>query len=113
MADDFEFDVSKWAKKAGDRIEMFQHAFAEEIVNRLKENTPVVTGRMRAGWHAVYVDNEHTEIVNDVAYAHRVNSGFIGKDSLGRNFHQRGHHMVEQVIAEVPQIATAVLKEIK
>ena len=28
-------------------------------------------------------------------YARRVNSGFVGEDSLGRTYNQKGHHFVE------------------
>lgn len=112
MADDFAMDVTRWVKKAGDRAEAFKIAFPEKLVTRLKELTPVVTGRMRAGWHAQKEGEDAVDIVNDAEYAHRVNSGFIGKDSLGREYHQRGAHMVEQTIQESSEIAKETLEEL-
>lgn len=113
MSDDFEVNVTRWVEKAKRRHDLFVRALGEAEVTRLKELTPVVTGNMRARWHVSEITDDHLDIVNDVVYAHRVNSGFIGKDSLGREFHQRGVHMVEQTVAETPEIARKVLEDIR
>ena len=49
---------------------------------------------------------EKPTIINNVEYARRINSGFTGRDSLGRYYDQPGQHMIEQVIAEMPAIAS-------
>ena len=113
MADDFEVDVSKWAEKAKKDQALFAQALAENEVTRLKELTPVVTGNMRARWHVEAIEADHIDIVNDAIYARRVNDGFVGKDALGRQYHQRGRHMVEQAIAETPEIAQKTIEDLK
>lgn len=113
MADDFEISIERWVQRKKDDAELFKEAFAQNLVTRLKENTPVVTGNLRARWHVQEITEDHIEIVNDAAYARRVNGGFIGKDSLGRNFHQRGRHFVEQTLVDVGQIARQTEEDLK
>lgn len=36
---------------------------------------------------------------NNAVYARRINYGFVGADSLGRHYNQRGAHMIEQATA--------------
>lgn len=110
--DEFEVDVSKWVAKVRARQGELKRALGEAEVTRLKELTPVVTGNMRARWHVESIDDDHIEIVNDAVYARRVNSGFVGKDSLGRNYHQSGAHMVEQTMLETPEIAKKVVEDL-
>ena len=111
-ADDFEVDIARWVNKVKKNVDLFKTALAENEVTRLKELTPVDTGNMRSRWHVSEITEDYIEIVNDAAYAHRVNSGFIGKDSLGRQFHQRGVHMVEQVISETPAIVRKTMEDV-
>lgn len=114
MADsEFETNIARFVDKAKDHQEEFITALGEAEVTRLKELTPVVTGNMRSRWHVTERDENGLVIVNDAVYARRVNSGFVGKDSLGREYHQRGRHMVEQVIAETPQIVAQVVEDLK
>ena len=104
MADTFEADISRWVEKARRRTDAAPLAIANAAAERVKELTPVVTGRLRAGWQ-VEVDGKNVLITNNVEYARRINDGFVGTDSLGRKYDQVGQHMVEQVIAELPDIA--------
>lgn len=46
-------------------------------------------------------------------YAHRMNYGFVGDDSLGRTYNQTGFHFVEAAIAKWPDIVTSAAKEIQ
>lgn len=46
-------------------------------------------------------------------YARRMNSGYIGADSLGRVYNQQGHYFVEGAIAEWPQIVSKAAKEMQ
>lgn len=46
-------------------------------------------------------------------YARRVNSGFIGADSMGRIFNSSGRHFVERAIAMWPQIVREAVEEVK
>lgn len=109
MMADFETDISRWVERARNQTlaaEAIVHAAAE----RLKELTPVVTGTLRAGWQVEQIGPNQWAITNNVEYARRINDGFIGTDSLGRQYDQDGQHMVEQVIAEMPTIAQRVIR---
>jgi hypothetical protein len=112
MMADFLVDISRWAEKAGVVIDGAPQAIAEAARERLQELTPVVTGNLRAGWQVAQVGPAELEIINNVVYARRVNNGFVGQDSLGRSYDQAGHHMVEQVIAEMPEIAKNAVDQI-
>ena len=46
-------------------------------------------------------------------YARRMNYGFVGEDSLGRNYNQAGAHFVEAAIAEWPNIVRMAVSKIK
>ena len=46
-------------------------------------------------------------------YAHRLNYGFVGEDSLGRNYNQAGAHFVEGAIADWPNIVRMAVSKIK
>lgn len=46
-------------------------------------------------------------------YARRLNYGFVGEDSLGRNYNQAGAHFVEGAIADWPNIVRMAVSKIK
>ena len=46
-------------------------------------------------------------------YARRVNSGFTGADSLGRNYSQAGAHFVEGAVDQWPAIVRASIAKAK
>lgn len=45
-------------------------------------------------------------------YAHRLNYGFVGQDSLGRNYKQGGAHFVEAAANEWPAIVERAAAEV-
>ena len=47
------------------------------------------------------------------AYARRVNSGFVGEDSLGRTFNQQGAGFVERAVNMWPQIVDRAIREVR
>ena len=47
------------------------------------------------------------------AYAHRINSGFVGTDSLGRTYEQGGDHAVEATAADWDAIVNANVEFLK
>lgn len=124
----FSVDVSKWVDKAVANATAAFQATAQDAVARVKELTPVVTGYLRSNWTAIDGGDsipvagavpdpmeaiaklhlgDQIVIVNPVVYAMRVEFGFVGEDSLGRRYHQVGRGMMQQTVAEMPQIATA------
>ena len=46
-------------------------------------------------------------------YARRLNYGFVGEDSLGRNYNQAGAHFVEGAIADWPHIVRMAVSKSK
>lgn len=129
MAEDFDVYIDKWVAKARRKSQKVLAAVALAAESRVKELTPVVTGNLRSRW-AVEVRSglDSTEaaskpvaevelgdkirIVNGAEYARRVEYGFVGKDSLGREFHTKGAGMVQQTVKELPQIIKSVLSDI-
>jgi hypothetical protein len=127
---DFSVDVSDWVAKARERADEAFQAIAFDLLRRVQELTPVDTGFLRSNWTALrpgdtepvagrvsgasdVIDSlragEIVVIINPVIYARRVEFGFVGQDSLGRNYNQPGRHMVAQTMAEAPQIAEAAV----
>lgn len=47
------------------------------------------------------------------AYAKRVNYGFVGQDSLGRQYNQAGRHFVDKAAQQWPRIVSEVVRELK
>lgn len=57
------------------------------------------TGHAWIGWRA--------------EYAHRVNYGFVGPDSLGRVYNQSGYGFYEAALAKAPAVVADVVKGMK
>lgn len=133
---DFAADIKKWVAKTKQNAELVFQNVAQETLTRIKERTPVKTGYLRANWvvttspDAIPVQGTKDEaalnaeisdakigetifIVNPVVYARRIEYGFNGKDSLGRSYHQMGHHMVAQTMAEIKNIVDKVVNGMK
>lgn len=47
------------------------------------------------------------------AYARRMNYGFVGEDSLGRNYNQSGLGFAEKAAAKWPQIVNGVVVDLR
>jgi hypothetical protein len=127
---DFSVSVERWVNQRRPHAEEIRIAIAVELVNRVKELTPVDTGFLRSNWTAIKAGDalpiagavpdpqtalagltprDRITIINPTRYARRINYGFVGEDSAGRHYHQQGAHMLEQAMAELPQIAERVL----
>lgn len=46
-------------------------------------------------------------------YAHRVNYGFVGADSLGRVYNQSGQGFFEAAVVQWPRVLAGVIRELK
>jgi hypothetical protein len=124
--DQFAIDVRKWVDKAKSNVDTAYQATAMLALARVKQLTPVDTGFLRASWTIVSGDSaanisggeqgaletvanlkagDAISLVNPAPYAMRINFGFVGEDSLGRRYDQKGRHMVEQTMAEMPELA--------
>jgi hypothetical protein len=127
---DFSVSVERWVNQRRSHSQEIRIAIAVELVNRVKELTPVDTGFLRSNWTAIKAGDampiagavpdpqtalagltprDRIMIVNPTIYARRIEYGFVGEDSAGRHFHQQGRHMMTQALAELPAIADRVL----
>jgi hypothetical protein len=130
---DFSADVTAWCNRAGAQANAVFRAIAFDAVTRVQQLTPVDTGFLRSNWTAMRQgDSEPVAgrvppagvaiaqaevgqvlvIINPVAYARRIEYGFVGEDSAGRHYNQSGAHMMTQTIAEMPAIAQRALARI-
>lgn len=140
MADDpLIAALDQWIARAREKQDLVLQAIAQDALARVKELTPVRTGYLRANWTVVRgsmatqitTTNDESlrdaeslkvtltlqagdqfSLINPVAYARRVEYGFVGTDSLGRHFDQKGAGMMTRTIAELPQIADRAVERI-
>lgn len=82
------------------RIKLFEKEFADEFEKRVKQRTPVRTGRLKAGWETKLSKNKIT-IQNDVEYAQFVEDG---------TENMRGAHMLKTTFAERKDITKLAIK---
>lgn len=114
----FVANISRWVEEQKRNQDLYVRGVALAALVRLQELTPVDTGRLRASWQldppvAEIRAGETVSITTNVVYARRVEFGFVGIDSLGRHYNQRGAHMVEKTMAELPAIAEQVKKDLR
>lgn len=133
MALEFSVAVEQWVEAAKARSDLAFQAIALDVVNHVKSLTPVNTGYLRANWTIVRNNDpiplpgrvprpeeviEHIRagdrilIVNPVVYARRIEFGFVGQDSRGRNFDQPGRGMAQQTMAAMPEIARRAVQRV-
>jgi hypothetical protein len=51
-------------------------------------------------------------MINGAAYAMRIEYGFVGEDSLGRYYNQKGRYFVTRNVARWPEVVAAEAKKI-
>ncbi len=73
-------------------LEKIATAGAYPIMNEAMRLAPLKTGTLRRSIHVLTTELTPTRAVvsvgPDVPYGRRLEFGFVGKDSLGRNYHQ-------------------------
>jgi len=86
-----KFHKMSYAVK-GQSLVRAAHAGALPIANDAKAHAPVLTGTLRRSIHTIAehvgANQASVDIGTDVVYAARIEFGFVGADSLGRNYHQ-------------------------
>jgi HK97 gp10 family phage protein len=63
-------------------------AAAQPVANTARANAPVITGTLRRSIRVEIIAPGDVRIGSDLAYARRIEFGFMGRDSLGREYHQ-------------------------
>ena len=129
MAESFSAQVDEWVRQTERRLEM---VFKESVQTLFEEaqkpageggNMPIDTGFLRNSFVAglngttslsgpdAYIAAIAGANIGDVifggwtaAYARRIEFGFVGKDSLGRNYNQTGRGFARKAAMRWPQI---------
>lgn len=132
--------IDQWVSKSKRLGRRFASEFIQDISQQVVENTPVKTGFLRGSWHVALnapptgpgvSDPSGTAVVGEIvlasrvlklgdvyymsngaAYAMRVEYGFVGTDSLGRNYNQAPRAFVRSVLDRARQIAEETAERI-
>lgn len=127
----FLLACDQWHEKAKAAPLLVIRETIQEINNEIIANTPVDTGFLRASYFAsvgalpsgeggagsaaavnglaATLQPGQTYYMGNVArYARRLEYGFVGTDSLGRTYNQRGRFFMSSVLARAAAIANAV-----
>ena len=91
MSEGFDKRLDAYYLKLGAAIIAKQKQAANKVEARLKELTPVATGRARNGWKQERRGNGDLAIVNEVPYIVRLENGYSSQAPRG---------MVSVVLAE-------------
>jgi len=67
------------------------------VSNEAKQNTPVDSGSLKSSI-TNEVEGSEAKIGSNLAYAARIELGFVGKDILGRTFNQQGYYMLTNAL---------------
>lgn len=129
-------DVRQWQRRFGLQLDALARQAVQEISYRVVAATPVDTGFLRSSWQptiglpagsdassgnpeaklAVTVNGmkagDRFYMINNAAYAKRLEWGFVGEDKLGRRFNQNGRYFVTGQLKRWPQVVAAVAKDL-
>lgn len=112
MPADFVIAIDDFVNKSQRRMKGMPFAIGLDLLAYLKEQTPVVTGNLRASWH-LKVGTEDLTISTGVEYARRVEYGFSGEDSAGRSYNQSGRGMLRKTVEAAPEIIAETVKRLE
>lgn len=138
---EFSLNVDKFVAETKGRLEEFCVEFVQDLNEQIVRNTPVDLGNLRAHWWsalntrppspggaadpsgastiarlnlvgAALKPGDTYFMINGAAYAMRLEFGFVGKDSLGRNYNQAPRVFVRSVLGRAGSIAAATAKRV-
>lgn len=138
----FRVSLADWANRVGINADALARQACQETAFRVVNATPVHLGFLRGGWQPglntepaaggdVAADpggaialasigaiigtmkaGDVFHMRNNTVYARRIEFGFVGQDSLGRNYNQKGQYFVTNVVASwsaiVEEVAAAL-----
>ncbi len=132
----FYLDVLRFNNLAEEvTLEVHREAIVD-IQRELVRRTPVRDGWLRGSWYSTLggtpkgpmtqvnplirlnrvarrLKAGQNYVMGNVApYARRLEHGFVGRDSLGRNYEQQGRHFVRLTLMEAPAIASATARRL-
>ncbi|CAB4180576.1 hypothetical protein UFOVP1040_80 [uncultured Caudovirales phage] len=132
--------MANWKKWADAKFEALVRQSIQEMCRTVVVATPVDTGFLRGSWQpsigdpaaakgsldesgskaladvAVIVTSlkpgDRFQMWNNAAYARRLEYGFVGEDSLGRHYDQKGRFYVTDSVKRWPQIVAKMAADL-
>lgn len=133
----FLLTVDSWVEKAKAAPMAVIRETVQDLNNEIIANTPVVTGNLRGSYfaavnsipsgagtagrvssvaiNALAANLNPGDVYfmgNTAAYARRIEYGFVGADSLGRQYNQQGRFYMRRALERVDEIAAAAAARI-
>lgn len=136
---EFNASIRDWAARFPEKMDALARQSSQELSERVVTSTPVDTGFLRSSWQpslgkpalakgeagaqaqaSAQVSLVITEmkagdlyyLVNNAAYAKRIEWGFVGQDSLGRTYNQTGRHMVTDNVKRWNTVVESVAQDL-
>lgn len=138
----FYASLGKFAQTTEANLLALARQSIQELNEKVVATTPVDTGFLRGSWQpsigqpgggygngqkrsqisvtvneAIALTNslklgDYFFMTNNAVYARRIEYGFVGKDSLGRNYNQAGRYWINDAVKAWPTIVSKVAKEL-
>lgn len=131
----FSADLSAWAARVAGRVDELARQSVQETARQVVVATPFDTGFLATSWQPSIGAEPRTNppskgadysavaagvtagsvfwMVNNAAYARRLEFGFVGEDALGRYYNQPGRFYVRGVVARWAQIVDAQARDLR
>lgn len=131
----FSAAVDEWVRATKARTDAVFKTAAEKLAEEILERTPIITGTLAHSFQASGTQipmaraavtpgpinltiqsippGEPIVLFFSVAYAARVEYGFVGEDSLGRSFNQQGRGMIRLAVMNWQHIVDEAAREVK
>jgi hypothetical protein len=139
---EFNANVSKWAKQFKIDMDALARQSCMSVSYRVVRRTRVDTGFLKGSWQPSLTSpnpgprkagaapgnganqamiaavcagmkaGDRFWMVNNAAYALRIEFGFVGEDSIGRVYNQQGDYNVTKAMKAWPQIVGRVAKSL-
>jgi hypothetical protein len=123
--DTLQVKIVRWKEAAESGLKAGVAGAAMLFETAAKDNAPVLTGRLRDGIHTEPVTDTPQKQVLSVTptvaaankygfeppYARRIEYGFVGADSLGRNYHQPAQPYMRPAFDTEQSAATESIKD--
>lgn len=135
----FIAELRDFAQRFPQKMDALARQTCQQVSENVISSTPVDTGFLRSSWQPSLGDPEAGAgaagkqaqasaavalvvgkmkagevyyLTNNAVYAKRIEFGFVGKDSLGRNYNQQGRFMVTDNVKRWPVVVEAVTKDL-
>jgi len=132
---EYRIQLTKWAEGFDHIMDALARQTCQEISEGVVRDTPVDTGFLSTSWQpsigqplagegnggtsmqvsaiaASVVAGDIYWMTNNAAYARRIEYGFVGTDSLGRTYNQKGRFFVRKNIRRARYIVEKLVGEL-